>query len=319
MFMGRIAISIIIPVNNEEKHLPNLLESIDKYLKLNIDCQKIVVLNGCIDNSLDISVKYKCDIVQIKSRVFPSVARNKGVEHACHDIMAFIDADVVLTEQWSKRILSLIPFLENNPYTITGDKYHISDNPSYLERYWFGSYDHTSCKYINGGNIVTTKVLFNLLNGFDEKIETSEDEDFCRRARKSGANLKHDKELRAIHNGYPRNIKSFIKRERWHGIGDFQKLDNLINSPVALITLLFVSIHGILIAAIPFLLLHGEYTILIFFCLVFIISICLICSFIKFRYAGLRKILVCCVIFYFYFMGRSLALFDFLKDRFKKR
>lgn len=94
-------ISVIIPVYNAEKYLQRCVECL--CAQSCKDCELILVDDGSTDNSLQIAKKYenssKLHDNHIKVQVIeqenagPSAARNRGLEVAKGDYVAFIDAD----------------------------------------------------------------------------------------------------------------------------------------------------------------------------------------------------------------------------------
>ena len=88
-------VSVIIPVYNTEQYLRECLDSVvNQTLK---DIEIICVDDGSTDNSLAILREYKAKdsriIVLTQENQFAGVARNHGMEAACGQYYAFMDAD----------------------------------------------------------------------------------------------------------------------------------------------------------------------------------------------------------------------------------
>jgi len=97
---GNKAISVIMPVHNEEKYLPISLESLKK-ARIN---ELIVILDRCTDNSEDIVRKNfpKAKIIKKqRCRWRNSYAENLqlGYKHASGDIICIHDADIKSTPE----------------------------------------------------------------------------------------------------------------------------------------------------------------------------------------------------------------------------
>ena len=100
------SISLLIPTHNRVEQLMTTLESVDQ--QKDVDPQLIevvVVANGCTDSTIE-SVKARSAQCPFPIRLFdeqqlglPS-ARNRAVREAKHDILAFIDDDVVLSKSY---------------------------------------------------------------------------------------------------------------------------------------------------------------------------------------------------------------------------
>jgi len=96
-------ISIIVPVFNEQKHLAECLDSL---LKLDYPVHQreiIVVDNNSTDDSAQIVKNYPVRYV-FAGRPGAAAARNKGAEVAKGDILAFVDADCLVYENWLDEI-----------------------------------------------------------------------------------------------------------------------------------------------------------------------------------------------------------------------
>ena len=48
---------------------------------------------------------------------------------------------------------------------------------------------------------------------------------------------------RQVHEGYPKSLVEFAKREFWHGKGDATSIKPLFQSKVAMVALIFVALH----------------------------------------------------------------------------
>jgi len=97
-------VSVVIPAYNEEKYLPLCLESIrnQDYAE---EYEVIVVDNASTDNTAKIALDWGAKVVY-ESKRSPACARQKGVEAATGEIIAFIDADTQAPACWLSTILS---------------------------------------------------------------------------------------------------------------------------------------------------------------------------------------------------------------------
>ena len=91
--------------------------------------------------------------------------------------------------------------------------------------------------YINSGHMVIHRSLFSRVRGIDPKLETGEDYEFCTRAKMQGAQIENDFLLKVMHSGYPKSIRSFFVRERWHARGDYKSLKMITSSKPAMVCL----------------------------------------------------------------------------------
>lgn len=176
-------LSIIIPTLNEEEYLPLLLESIRKQ---NFQDYEIIVADaGSKDRTLDIAKNYNCKIVE---GGLPAKGRNNGVRVAVGKLILFLDADVVLPQdfferalaEFKKRKLDLASF-----FLLPKEKSRVA---SFLFNFFYNFPIFILEKILPHASmgILIKKELFEKLNGFDESIVLAEDHDLARRAKKIG-------------------------------------------------------------------------------------------------------------------------------------
>lgn len=89
-----IPLSVIIPVYNGGRYLARCLSAIQQSTYQQFEL--IVVDNGSTDTSVDIATSFHARIFHCPGPSGPGAARNMGAQHATHDILLFIDADVVV-------------------------------------------------------------------------------------------------------------------------------------------------------------------------------------------------------------------------------
>ncbi|MBS3133973.1 glycosyltransferase [Candidatus Woesearchaeota archaeon] len=166
--------SIIIPAYNEEKCIRKTLESIPKSKEV----ETIVICNACTDETESIAGRYS-KIISIKEKNV-SKARNIGAQNSKGEILIFLDADTLLTENVLKEInlklkSSVIGTcrVKPNPGKL---KYKIA---MFLKNFflWFPW---------TTGIIYCTKDVYKKINGFDESKTKKEDSDFVKKAKLHG-------------------------------------------------------------------------------------------------------------------------------------
>lgn len=117
------SISVVIPAHNEEEYLRLCLESIrnqDYAGKYEI----IVVDNASTDSTAAIALESGAHIVH-ESRRSPACARQKGVDAATGEIVAFIDADTRAPVNWLSTIVSR--FLRDSEMVVVSGPYAYRD------------------------------------------------------------------------------------------------------------------------------------------------------------------------------------------------
>lgn len=176
-------ISIIIPAFNEEKYLPKLLESIKRQDYK--DYEVIVADANSTDKTRQIAKKFGCRIVK---GGMPAAGRNNGAKAAKGDILLFLDADVLLDDD----------FLQNSIEEFKKRKIDcasvkiVPQSSKVIDKIFLGAFNSwviaTQGFYPHaiGACIFCRKLLHNKIRGFDEKIAIAEDMDYVRRAGKHG-------------------------------------------------------------------------------------------------------------------------------------
>lgn len=229
-------LTIMIPCLNERLHLERTLRSLIINMKLSKYPYDILVIdNGSTDGSQQIAKNMGVNTI-VKLNCSISELRNLGARSSLSPFLAFIDADVEITAAWTQAITSFIIMTCPTDLIITGATYLRPPNASILENHWFNGKEFRE-SHINGGNLITTRYLFDKIGGFDPSLPTGEDWDFCSRAEMSGATIRVDHRFKVYHHGFPKNALSFFRREVWHGQGDFLSLKSFRKSKPAVLAI----------------------------------------------------------------------------------
>ena len=177
-------LSIIIPTLNEEKYLPELLESIKKQSYK--DYEIIVADGNSSDGTQVIAKKQGCKVV--KGVGHPSVGRNNGAKAASGRYFLFLDSDVILTENFLSDLLRNVKVKGTgtagcfcNPLS---DEWF--DKSAFVVTNWYNKVWEKMNPHAPGWCIITKKSIFNKTKGFNEKLYLAEDHDYVKRARKFG-------------------------------------------------------------------------------------------------------------------------------------
>jgi glycosyltransferase involved in cell wall biosynthesis len=263
-----------------------------------------VVDHGSSDDTVKIARQQGVDVHVHKSGTIASL-RNFGIKQASGKILIFIDADVFLTNTWTKHIGRTIEMLRTTPNTVTGSWYGIPEQPNWIERYWFKPLLNGKSTHINSGHLIITKDLFESLGGFSEHMETGEDYDFSMRAKAAGAHILDNPDLLVIHEGYPATIMGFMRREIWHGKGDYVSLRSILKSKVAVASLLFLMLHALLVFCL-FFWLSWKIALVAISLIVMISSGA---SYTKYREEPVIGIVINSFLYYCYFWARGLSFF----------
>jgi glycosyltransferase involved in cell wall biosynthesis len=137
-------VSIVIPAYNEEGYLENLLTSIQRKLPLSgLDYEVIVVDNGSTDSTSEIANRLSASTISITRRTI-SEARNIGAKKASSPVLAFLDADVRLTDLWVIELQTQYDTISETPI-LTGSRYIVREVPTWIESNWFTPLSQKKC------------------------------------------------------------------------------------------------------------------------------------------------------------------------------
>lgn len=93
-------ISVVIPVYNNSEYIVRTIESV---LSQSHKPDEIIVIdNNSTDGTIEIVKQYPVMLLQEKDVQSSYAARNKGIDHARSEIIAFIDADCTAADNWLK-------------------------------------------------------------------------------------------------------------------------------------------------------------------------------------------------------------------------
>lgn len=305
-------VSFVVPAYNEQRYIGETLESIRVYAQ-DIEHEVIVVDHGSSDDTVSIARERNAYVYNASTGTV-GMLRNIGVTHAKGEILVFIDADITLTQEWKDHFPSVIHKLTSHSHMVTGSQCEIPKAAHWISRSWFNTPRSERVTYIGTGHLVTTKNLFQSVGGFNPALATGEDYDFCMRARRAGAIIVAQPTLRVLHHGVPTGIGAFVRRERWHGLGDWVSIDAAVHSKVALATLLFALLHVTFVIGCVWFVAKGEAAVMTA-SLLGITSLCGVSAIRKYWRTGTGAVLLNTLVFYLYYWGRMLSLFMALRRR----
>ncbi len=301
-------ISFIIPAYNEESNIGNTIASIRQQCGNStplFEFEIIVIDNGSTDQTRVIA-----DSSGAKTSVLIDTTiaglRNFGARQAAGEIFIFLDADVLLTENWSKNIYAVTEDILREPTQITGS--HASppqDTGNWFHKHWFMAFcQEPESEHLGSAHMIIARSFFEELGGFNSSLVTAEDFDICQRARAAGGKIHNRVELEVIHPDYPDTVSDFVSREIWHRKGDCIDLKTALASRSLVAGVVFYLL--IMFSLSSFIAGWNAFGVLL---LAVSVLLLLTVSFYKFRHFGTVSVLINAVIFIPYFLGRVLAIF----------
>lgn len=177
------SISIIVPTLNEEKYLPKLLKSIKDQTSTP---KEIIVADAhSTDKTREVAQSFGCKVID---GGLPSKGRNEGAKVATGDILLFLDADVILPNNFLEETVKKIKNKKLDAVTC----FFIPLSKSrfdHISHWVVNLYFYITQKFYphaQGYCIFAQKSIFEKLGGFDETVLVAEDHDFAKRAGKLG-------------------------------------------------------------------------------------------------------------------------------------
>lgn len=203
-------ISVIIPTKNEEKYIKRCLISLNRQREYIGEI--IVADGGSTDKTVEIARRY-ADIVLVDPRLnSPGKGRNAGANMAKGDILAFVDADTLVNDEWGKAITEA--FNQKGVLMASGPVYPY-DSSILLKIAYIFSYDFLvrvtrflRITHFLGLNVAYRKDFFIKLGGFPN-TKLSEDILLSMKANKYGKSVFSRK----------MSVLSSARRLRKQGIG----------------------------------------------------------------------------------------------------
>lgn len=226
--------SIIITVKNEAHNINKLIDSLFSLDYPNYEI--IIVDGGSTDGTFEIIdslSQQNIKILQIKDST-PAEGRNKGLEEANGEVIAFTDGDCIVRKDWLKNAVKI--FLERKeniggvggpilPYSgLTKLSYMIlkslanplinASSPTFsqnkTERY---------VKHIPANNAVFLKEAIEKAGRFSPDLRFCEDVDLCYRIRKAGYKILFSPNVIVEHNWKVSSFRSLLNYMIKYGAG----------------------------------------------------------------------------------------------------
>ncbi|MBR9678267.1 MAG: glycosyltransferase [Nanoarchaeota archaeon] len=232
-------VSVVIPVKDCEKTMPDLMKSLQKQDYPNYE---VIVVDSSSDKTPKIVEKHGFRLVKIpKTRKRnTNIARNIGWKKARGNIVAFTDGDCKVSSNW---LSELVKGFDSDEIAVTGggikrwgesffSRYHdwayrsgipkiekevIFDEKLYADKQSFSDYE-----LIVGMNMAIRKKVLRKVEGFDENMHYLEENEIFWRIIKKGYKLKTTPKAIIFHK-HASDFKTCVKKyfSSGRGVGMF--------------------------------------------------------------------------------------------------
>jgi glycosyltransferase involved in cell wall biosynthesis len=208
--------SIIIPSFNEAHVIGSCIASLKEAIEKRTDVEIIVVDNSSTDGTLALLKSMGIKPVVLSDATI-SRSRNYGAEVAQGEYLLFLDADMQVSANWLDVIEE---YMKDGQTDVLGFvDIAVGDAPWYAKIWAYRiKARRNKVKLVDnlpGRNICVSKALFKQVNGFNEKLKTSEDKDFVLRMHQQGARIVSDPSIELYHLGFERTFKEWMRKEYW--------------------------------------------------------------------------------------------------------
>jgi glycosyltransferase involved in cell wall biosynthesis len=310
-----VNVSIIIPARDEQEHLGALLASLAMLNFPREQLEIIVVDHESRDRTADIALHAGARVFK-KTGGTVSGARNLGATKATGKILAFLDADCTVAEDWLDLAL---PYFTEQSVGIVGSYYTIPGDPSswlrdVLRKQTEARPKKSEGKWVPAGNMLIRREVFWEFDGFDELLTTCEDVDLCSRVAQKYRVLE-DTAIRCLHHGEPRTLWQLFRKELWRGRDNFLgvlrhglqwgEIPSLV-LPIYSVVSLAAFLLSLIIAALRF---SDTLPAILLAAILFLLPLLAVASLTALRSGHSRYILHFTVLYAVYFLARGIAPF----------
>lgn len=220
-------ISIIIPTYKGTNKILNIIQSLEKQTIQNFET--IIMIDGSPDNTEEVIKSYSHSLQNLRiinqANQGRAKVRNDGARLATGDLLIFFDDDMHLKKNCIEEHIKfhnvnaniiLVGGINENAEIMTTDiqkyKAFLSDKWIQEIKAWKKALIKNNL-YLTAANFSIPKILFNQLNGFDERLNDAEDYDLAVRAFQENIPIYYHHEAFAWHDDFI-TCQSYIKRQK---------------------------------------------------------------------------------------------------------
>lgn len=226
--MSEPHVSVIVPVYNDPEGLEHTLSALLTQTYGNYEV--LVVDNASTDDTGTVARRYASEsdrVTALEEREIQSsyAARNEGIEHAAGELLAFLDADVVVEPDWLE---TAIEAMETSGADYVGCRVEVV-----IERETpIARYDRATGfpveTYLREEHFAPTCCLFvrraviEAVGPFDETLVSGGDAEFGRRVHGAGYDLRYEPAVVAYHPARD-SVRTFVDKYVRVGRGIYQR------------------------------------------------------------------------------------------------
>lgn len=226
-------VSIYVPSFNAERTLRACLESI--FAQTMAFDEVIVIDDGSTDRTTELASTFDVRLARNPLNRGLAATRNVGLSVARNPLVAAVDSDCVLAEDWLE---TLLPYMERPEVSAVGGallEWHTDETADlwrskHMPQNW-GRDLVINPPFLFGCNVLSNRETILGVGGYDEALWTNgEDVDISRKLKERGGTLVYDPRARARHLQRDTPISAMTRWWRWNnplpkamGAGDIAK------------------------------------------------------------------------------------------------
>ncbi len=220
--VGFPLVSVVVPVRNGADCIGDCVASVLAARYPPHRREVLVVDNGSADGTADI-VKGQPVTYLFEADIGPSSARNRGVGSSSGEIVAFLDADCVVTKGWLEELVA--PFADPDVWGVAGEilsyppetraqRYMATrkvrwQQPALESRWW---------PFAVTANVAFRRATFERVGYFDPVLIRAQDKDFGRRFLSSGLTMEYSPRAVVFHR-HRATTRGFFRQHQGWGLG----------------------------------------------------------------------------------------------------
>nr|WP_284207561.1 glycosyltransferase family A protein [Thalassotalea eurytherma] len=217
-------VSFIIPHKGREEMLVQTIESIQSQ---SFDLASIEVIVVSQNESLDCAEHFNqlsFTTLLADNNLTISELRNLGAQQSSGEYLAFLDADVKLSNNWLSTMLELLE--ENKERKLVSAMQINGEAPPYLEQIrtvLSNAELDQNVSFLPGRNLFLSRNTFDAVGGFPAHLVTCEDYYFTDQVNQLGT-LYYSSKANYVHLGEDKELKPMFQKEVWRGQSNLQSI-----------------------------------------------------------------------------------------------
>lgn len=229
-------VSVIIPVKDDEEGLRRCLGALRRQ---SYPASLIQIL--VVDNGSEGDIAWICDpLAQVtllhESRPGSYAARNRGIEHAQGEILAFLDSDCIPSTNWLA--MGINALVQDEGAGAAGGSIHLfprTSRPNAIEAYEM-VFAFPQASYVLDlhfsatANLFVRRVTFNEVGLFNSSMYSGGDRDWGSRAYRQGVRMLYEPRARVCHPARA-SLRDSVKKSRRVSGGSTQYLKQIQGAP----------------------------------------------------------------------------------------